>query len=809
MRSFGEDLVVAWRGLWRAKPFATAAILTLGLGIAGVAVLLAFIQGVLLRPLPIRDQDRVIVAWKQLPSFSDSRLPFVGDAIKAVGEANRLLETVGGVSMHAVQQWPVIDADSSGYVNGALVTGSFFDVLGTRPVIGRALSAADDEPGSEQVIVISEGLWRRRYGASPSIVGRRVTIDELPFMIAGVMPADSDYPRGVEAWRSTASVPVSGTFALGARQEVNLIARMRPGVSVEQATTELAALTRRYEEGLPPNQPRGMTLVVRSFEEVVVGDTRPILLALFAAVGLVLLIACANVANLLLMRGEARRSELALREALGAARRRIVQQLLAEGLVLTGLATLVGLAVATWSLQTLIALMPDALPRTESIRVDGVVIALLFVMTLPTSVLSALAPAWVSSQLDLLSQLRTSGRGDTGGSRHGRRVLVVAQVALAVAVTAAAGLMTRSLLRLQAVDTGVATEHLWFVKLAMPASQYAGAGRERHAQFLSDVTASLAAVPQISAVTTVNASPFSGGWSVPRFTVEGQNEALAAANPPLSLEAVRAGFFETMGVRIVSGRAFTDADRAGSVEVAIVSEDVAARMRESGDPLGRRIKMGVPNSSGRWLTVVGIAASTRYRDLAAPSATLYLPAAQMLDVAQTLAVRTAAAPSLVASLARERIRAIDPNVHVMSVVPFERTMDVPLARPRFNAFLLNLFGMAALFLAGIGQYAVIAAYVRQREREIALRVALGASPANVRWLVLAEALRLSAIGAVIGLIGAVAISRLLRGLLYEVASLDPITLTGAVLLLGIAAIAAAWLPLRRALRVDATAMLKA
>ena len=214
MKSFGQDLVVAWRALWRAKPFATAAILTLGLGIAGVAVLLAFIQGVLLRPMPIRDQDRVIVAWKQLPSFSDSRLPFVDDAIKAAGEASRLLEAVGGVSMHAVQQWPVIDADTSGYVNGALVTGSFFDVLGTRPVIGRALSAADDEPGSERAIVISEGLWRRRYGASASIIGRRVTIDELPFTIAGVMPADSDYPRGVEAWRSTASVPDEGRVRL-------------------------------------------------------------------------------------------------------------------------------------------------------------------------------------------------------------------------------------------------------------------------------------------------------------------------------------------------------------------------------------------------------------------------------------------------------------------------------------------------------------------------------------------------------------------------------------------------------------------
>jgi putative ABC transport system permease protein len=807
VRSFGQDLVVAWRALWRAKPFATAAILTLGLGIAGVAVLLAFIQGVLLRPLPIRDQDRVIVAWKKFPAFSDSRLPFADDAIKAVGETSRLLEAVGGVSSHAVRPWPVIDADTSDYVNGALVTGSFFDVLGTRPVIGRALSAADDEPGSERVIVISEGLWRRRYGASPSMIGRRVTIDELTFTIAGVMPADSDYPRGVEAWRSTASVPLTGTFALGARQEVDLIARMRPGVSIEQATTELTALTRRYEEGLPPNRARGMTPVVRSFEDVMVGDTRPILIALFAAVGFVLLIACANVANLLLMRGEGRRSELALREALGAARRRIVQQLLAEGLVLTALATLVGLVAATWSLQTLIALMPDALPRTESIRVDGVVIALLFVITLPTAVLSAVAPAWVSARLDLLTQLRTNGRAATGSARQGRRVLVVAQVALAVAVTAAAGLVTQSLLRLQAVDTGVAAEGLWFVKLAMPASQYAGSAR--HAQFLSEATAALAALPQISSVTTVNAAPFSGGWSVPRFTIEGQNEELAAANPPLSLEAVRAGFFETMGVHIVSGRAFTDADRPGSLDVAIVSEEVAAWLRDSGDAVGRRIKMGVPNSSSRWLTVVGVAASTRYRDLAASQATLYLPAPQMLDVAQTLAIRTTAPPALVASLAREHIRAIDPNVHVMSVVPFARTLDAPLARPRFNAFLLNLFGVAALLLAGIGQYAVIAAYVGQREREIALRVALGASPANVRWLVLAEALRLAAMGAIIGLGGAAAISRLLRGLLYEVDSFDPITLTGAVLLLGAASVVAAWLPLRRAMRVDATAMLKA
>ena len=366
-----------------------------------------------------------------------------------------------------------------------------------------------------------------------------------------------------------------------------------------------------------------MTLVVRSFEDVVVGDTRPILIALFAAVGLVLLIACANVANLLLMRGEGRRSELALREALGAARRRIVQQLLAEGLVLTGTRDARG--SRRRHLEPANADRVDA-GRPAANRIDPCGryrdrVALRHYIAHRRCCRPSRRPGCRRVSISL-SQLRTNGRGATAGARQGRRVLVVAQVALAVAVTAAAGLVTRSLLRLQAVNTGVATEHLWFVKLAMPASQYAG--RASHAQFLSDVTASLAAVPQISSVTTVNAAPFSGGWSVPRFTIEGQNEELAAANPPLSLEAVRAGFFETMGVRIVSGRAFTEADRAGSVEVAIVSEEVAARMRESGDPLGRRIKMGVPNSSGRWLTVVGIAASTRYRDLAAPSGHLVL-----------------------------------------------------------------------------------------------------------------------------------------------------------------------------------------
>jgi putative ABC transport system permease protein len=801
-----DDLIAATRGLWRAKSFAAAAIVTLSLGIAGVAVLLTFIHGVMFRPLPIIDQERVIVAWKQLPSNADAPMPFGGDAIRAAGEASTLLEAVGGVSSHAVASWPLVDADSAGYVKGALVTGSFFDVLGTPPVLGRALTANDDRAGSERVIVISAALWKRRYGATPDIVGRRVTIDELPFAIVGVMPPDSDYPRGVEAWRSTSTVKLAPPFGDAARQEVNLIARMRPGVSMEQAAVELDALTRRYEEALPPDRPRGMRPVISSFEDVLIGDVRPTLIALLAAVSLVFLIACANVANLLLLRGEARRSEVALREALGAARGRIVRQLFAEGVVLTAIATAAALLVTSWGLQTLLALVPDALPRVEAIRIDTTVTAFVAAIALLACLLAGAAPAWFAARLDLVSQLRGDDRGIVGGRRNGRRSLVIAQVALAVIVAAAAGVVNRSLLRLQSIDTGVAAEQLWFVSLSMPQSQYAD--RTRHTQFLSNAIEALSATPQFTSVTSVNTAPFAGGWSVPRFTIEHQPADAAAANPPLNLEAVRGNFFNTMGVRLISGRAFNDDDRAGTQDVAIVSEDLARIVGGGAEVVGKRIKMGPPDGQSRWMTIVGVAAAVRYRDLTAEQATLYVPVAQLLDAAQTLAIRTAAPAAVVAGIARERVQAIDPSVNVMSVSPFAERMAGALAQPRFNALLLTSFGAAALFLAAIGQYAVIAAFVRHREREIALRMALGASPRLVRQLVWREALMLGGIGAAIGLGGSTAIGKVSQRFLFGLDGLDLMTLAGAVLLLLIVTLVAAYVPVRRAMRVDAVEMLK-
>jgi putative ABC transport system permease protein len=801
------DIRLAWRALSRAKPFSAAAGLTLALGITGTTVMFALLEGVLLRPMPVRDEERLIVAWKELRSSGLTHHDFGGDEIDAVRNASQLLEAVAG-SWNSAGRDIITEDGTSAYVKTAAVTGGFFDVLGAGPVLGRALTRADDVEGAEPVLAISHALWTRRYGRSPGVVGRRVTLGEGRFTIVGVMP-DLNYPIGVEMWRTTRTFSATGPFGDAARQEIDLLGRLRPGVTIEQAADELTALTRRLESVVRPNATRGLVPVVRPFAEVIVGSVRPAMLMLMAAVGLLLLITSANVANLFLMRGEGRRSELALREALGAGRARIVQQLLVESFLLASVAAAVGLAASWWSLQALPALLPDGLPRVESVRINLAVVAFTVVVAIFTAVLAGLAPALSVARRDLLLHLRHGARGVTSSGSHlARRALVIAQVALAVTIVAAAGLLTRSVLRMQSVDIGVAADRLVFVELSLPGAKYPD--RARHGQFLDAAVAELEATPEITAATPINVPPFSGdaGWDVPKFTAEGQSADRAATNPSLNLESIHPNYFETFGIPLARGRAFTAADRDETLQVAIISEDVAAVTWPGEDPIGKRIKMGGPQSGGPWLAVVGVAAMTRYRELARPRPTLYMPAAQFQMTAQMLIVRTSARETAVASLVRDRIKGVDPDVRVLRVAPFARMLDAPLARPRFNAFVLSVFGIAALLLATIGLYAVMAAYVRQRDRELALRLALGATAANMRRLVLGEAVRLAGLGAMIGLAGATAATRLVRGMLFQIEALDPSTLFGAAVLLIVAAALAAYVPMRKATRVDAIALLR-
>jgi putative ABC transport system permease protein len=802
-----QDLHLAWRGLWRARAFSGVAIITLALGIAGTTVMFTLIQGVLLRPLPVREQDRLIVAWKELRSSGYAHYPFGDAEIEAAGDASRLLESVGGVTSNGAGRWIAIEGGRSDYVKGALVTGGFFEVLGAEPLLGRVFTRADDKEGAEDALVISHGLWQRRYGGSPDVIGRRLSLLERPFTIVGVMPPDVDYPSGVEVWRTTRSVAIGGQFGDAARREVDLIGRLRRGVTIQQASSELTSLTRQYELAVPSVTP-GLVPVVRSLEEVVSGNVRPTLMALLAAVALVLLIASANVANLLLLRGEARRGELAVRQALGAGRGRLAIQLILESVLLTLAAAGLGLFLTWWSLDALITLVPAGLPRVESIRVDLSVILFTVIVALVTSLLAGVGPAVWSVGADLVSDLRTGGRGHTApAARRGRRALVVAQVALAVTIVAAAGLVIRSVLRLQSVEVGLAADRLMFVELSLPYRKYVDPSQQ--ARFLEAVLPRLEAAPAIAAATAINVLPFSGdGWDAPRFTAEGQSAERAAINPSLNIKSVHHNFFETFEVPIVRGRAFTPADRAGALDVAVVSEDVAARTWPGEDPIGKRMKMGGPDSDDPWRTIIGVAAPTRYRELARQRATLYLPAAQFIVTAQRLVLRTTASPELAASLSRDSVGAVDPSVQVMRVTPFEQMLDGALVEPRFNAFLLTVFGVTALLLAAIGLAAVMTAFVRQRDREIAVRVALGATPGKVRRLVLSEALWLGSLGAAIGLAGAAAATRFVRGMLFEVDALDPLTLVGAALLLMVAAALAAFVPARQATRLDPVHLLR-
>jgi predicted permease len=626
------------------------------------------------------------------------------------------------------------------------------------------------------------------------------------------MPADFAYPGGSEIWttlNALADIDSDEAFRTSILRDVEILGRLRNGVTVAQATDELAAimvdLDARVRGPFTNFRP-----VVRPFKDMVVGDVDTALGVLFAAVGLILAIAAANVANLLLMRGESRRSELAVRAALGASRNKLVAQLLAESLVVALAAAVVGLGLARWGLQTIVMLVPDGLPRPESIRIDVAVVVFATGVAVLSAALAGVVPALTASRLDLVDCLRAGGRGTTGAaSARGRRLLVTGQVALAVTVVAAAGLLARSVQRLQSVDMGLAADRLVLAEFDLPRERYADTTLRR--TFHDEVVARVGAAPGIESVTPLNVQPFAGatGWDLPRFTAEGQTADQVALNPSLNFEAVYPPYFSTLGVMIVRGREFTAADRDSAPRVAIVSDALAAATWPGRDAIGKRLKFGGLDSRNEWLTVVGVAGTTRYRELVTPRPTLYIPAEQFMISAGRVAIRTAAAPAFVAGVVRDAVRATDPTVRVTRVAAYDEYLRRPLAWPRFNALLLGVFAVAALLLSAVGLYGVMAASVRHRRGEIGVRLTLGATAGDVRRLVLGESLRLAVAGAIAGLVLAFAATRVLRGLLFETEPLDPVSLGTAALALVGAALIATWLPARRAMRVDPIEVLRA
>ncbi|PYP19365.1 MAG: hypothetical protein DMD54_02930 [Gemmatimonadetes bacterium] len=787
-----EELRYAFRILTRAPGFAVTALLTLALGIGLATAVFTVAHTLLLRRLPVDDQDRLVVLWGEAPDRAFNYSLGLDDA-REFARRVRSVERVAFFSYYGAVPKPIRDGDQISRLSRTAVSGEFFEVLGARPVVGRALRAADDVSGAAPVAVLSYGIWQRRFGGDRTIVGRQLLTydDGMSYTIIGVMPQGLAYPRGTDFW--TPVVPSS------LPKDLYVIGRLAPGASATNARDELTAFFSRAEASPWQRNLRG---VVHTLPRLVLGDTKPALIVFASAAALLLLITCINVANLLLVRGLARVREIAVRSALGAGRRHVIRQLLIENALLAVVGGALGVAVAAWTVRIFVAFAPAGVPRLDEIQLNAIALAGAIGITVLAMLIFAVAPAIITSRVDLARVLRSDTRQSVSrGARLATDALVVGQVALALLVLSAAGLIARSLMKLERAELSFEPSHLLIGDLALRYDQFDNAAKQR--ALLDRLLASLYATPGVRAASPVVAVPFSGsgGWDG-RPAAEGQSPAEATANPMLNMEVVTPAYFEALGLQITRGRLFTDADREGAPTVVVISESAARHYWPGADPLGKRLRMG-PELE-RTVTVVGVVPDTRYRDLRDARPTVYFPLRQSFfpSLPMTLVVRTSGPPAAAVPAIRRAIGEAAPGVALASAAPFATFLEGPLAQPRLNALLLALFAGAAVALAAVGLFGAMATMVRHRTRELGVRMALGATARELRSMVMRRGLAIAATGSVLGLLGAVLANRLLSAMLYDVTPTDLTTLAVVTGFLMTVAALASLIPAQWITRID-------
>jgi putative ABC transport system permease protein len=770
-------------------------ILALGIGLSVAVFTVA--EALLLRPLPVRDQAGLVVVWGTSPErpfdyplgFSDGR---------EFARGARTLERSALYLYNGAGPLPIRDGDQVSRLNRALVAGDFFEVLDVRPTLGRSLRPDDDIRGAAPAAVLSYTAWRVRFNGDPGVIGRRIVEygDATAYTIVGVMPQGFDFPQGTDFW-----APVTPSMSPEALSLMAfyVIGRLAPGATPAQAAEELTAF---FKRPAAPSWQRELDGVATAWPRLVAGDIRPALIAFAAVAGVLLLITCINVATLLLVRGVVRAREIAVRLALGATRGRVAAQLFTENAVLATAGGALGVAVAAGAVRLFIAFAPPGVPRLDEIRLNAMAIAAALAITAVATILVGLAPALVTSRLEIQTALRSdTGQSATRRSRLGTEALAAGQLALAVVVLAAAGVITRSLIKLERADLSLEPSRLLIGELALRPDLLASAKQQR--VMLDRLVPQLEAMSGVRAVSPVVAVPFSeaGGWDG-QPAAEGQSPEEAATNPMLNMEVVGPGYFATLGIPVLRGRTFTDQDREDAPAVIVVSQSTARHYWPGKDPLGKRLLMG--DDLERAFTVVGVVPDTRYRELREARPTIYFPLRQSFFpfAPATLAIRTDDHPSGLVPRLRAVIGETAPGVALVSAAPFETFLERPLAGPRMNALLLAVFAGAALTLAAVGLFGVMAAMVRQRTRELGIRLALGAAPRDLRHMVLGRGLSIAGVGVFVGLLGALLVNRLLVALLYGVTPTDGVTLVVAAgFLLGVAALASA-IPARLSTRVD-------
>jgi len=807
-----QDVRYACRALRKAPGFTAVAVATFAFGIGANAAMFSVIDAVMLRPLPFPQPERLVsvtevdqrrgdagsssVAW---PNFFDWRSRSRTFERMAAYHERAFTVVVGGRPVHAP---------------GAIVSADFFSTLGVQPVLGRGFRSDEERAGSD-VVVISDSLWRSEFGAAPTVVGSVTTINSRPFTIVGVMPAGFRFPISVPAaqlWvtcaeeaRTEAPGDTPMTAERGAHF-IRVVGRLGPGVTIAAAQADLdavsAALAREYPD---ENSNRGVKLTPQL--ESLVGGTRQPLIVLFAAVGCVLLIACVNLANLLLVRGAGRGREIALRLALGASRRRIVVQLLTESVVLSAFGAVGGLLLAAWSIRLFVQIAPTGVRGLDQVTIDGAVLA----FTAAVGFLSALAfgtlPALLEARVAPRAGLDDSGRA-TAGRRHGRvrAALVVAETALGVVLLIGAGLLLRSFYRLTTSDPGFDGTRVLTAKFSLPDSRYPYL---KQIAFHDELLADLNVLPGVQAAAT-SPLPLSGLHYSISFELPGA-KVPPSQQPSADFGMVGPGYFRTMQIPIVAGREFTAADNDAAARVIVVNESFARRYLAGRDPIGQRIKPGLSTTEKEtpWREVVGVVRDVKYKALNEPSRpTYFIPYGQGLITSLFLAIRTAAPPAAVVEQVRQVVHRKDPELALYDVRSMDEYVTLSVAPARFQTLLLSLFAGLALALTAVGLYGVVAYGVAQRTREFGIRLALGARPGEVLQLVLGSGLRMVSAGVAVGIVGAAFATRLLGSALFEVHPLDPATFAAVVATLFAVALLASFVPARRATRVDPISALR-
>ena len=804
-----QDLTFACRQILRNPGFSAVAILTLALGIGGTTAIFSAVRSVVLRPLPFSDPERLVVVYEQLGSNRSSLS--AGNFVDAV-------EPTGAFSAVAAVQYSSFNLSGEGdteRIIGARASAGFFGVFDIPAARGRVFTRDEDQPGREQVVVLSHRLWMRRFGGDPSIVGRQLTLNDRPHDVIGIMPPPFDYTAdGEELWVPIAFTPERR--AMHDEHYLTVYARLRPGVATAAAVDEMQGHAMRLRKAFPRENSDLSFTAVGALENLA-GQVSRRLYTLLGAVAFVLLIACGNVANLLIARGAARGPELAIRAALGAGRGRIARQMLTESLVLACVAAALGLGLAAWGVTALIAAAPPGVPRLEQTRLDWVVLAFTIAVAFASALLFGLAPARRAARTDLIAVVKDGGRGTVAGLRDRLRTsLIVAELAIALLLLAGAGLLIRSSLAMQQVDPGFDPAGVFSARFALPPAAYGN--RELVVQTLDRLAAAAAAVPGVTAAAVSTQLPMSAGGNGNGLLPEGKTfdrQNLIQSR----LRMVSPGYFETMRIPIVRGRALNETDRRGGQKVMVISEALARAAYPDQDPIGRRIACCETAPDGKtpdFKVVVGVARDVRSRGLGeAPSPEFYLPLDQVppegwswVQRSAYLVVRTEQDPSAMANPLRAMMREITPNVPLFQLRTMEQRLRDSTATARFNTLLLSILGLVGLVLSCIGIYGVIAYFVSRRTQEIGVRMALGATRRDVIGLVIRQAAWPVAIGIGLGLILSTFTLRALSNQLYEVTTYDPVTLVAVIVTLGVAATIASLIPAGRAASVNPTQALR-